>query len=430
MSSDRLGARSGREALSPASPAPAFSSQRITLTFVLFFMAGGGGSVDTAAFGTLAPIIKPSLHLSNFDITFTAGLSFLLWGIFGYFFAGNLSDRLASRKKVGVPASAATGIFAGLTGAVGGAAGLGLVRALQGAASGCTFPMMYSAAVELSHQKWRALVTGVMAAGYPAWAGFVAPAVTPPLAHTLGWRAPFFIWGAFGLVLSVALWFVWVDVIPPKVESIVASRDIRHATSLGEVLRYRNVILGFVINVLMYGAINLVIFVAPLYLVEIRGFSLAAAGFVVSGWGIGGVIGGVLLPFVSDFAGRKWVGTGGLVVGSLFFCGLVTFSGQDFLFTVMILFGVFFQGVFVLYEAVIPGETVPTEIRGKAISLTNAGATTIGGGLITLVVGSLSAFVGLTGMLVAAIVIAFLAAAVSLAVTETNAAVTARRSPT
>jgi len=111
--------------------------------------------------------------------------------------------------------------------AVGSVMGFAAVRAMLGIGEGGNFPAAIKATAEWFPRRERALATGIFNSGANIGAVF-APAIIPPLAIWLGWRAAFVVIGALGLIWIV----VWMTLYKPADQR--RAEDVDGAAAIDE----------------------------------------------------------------------------------------------------------------------------------------------------------------------------------------------------
>jgi ACS family hexuronate transporter-like MFS transporter len=177
------------------------SRYRWTVCALLFF-ATVINYMDRQILGLLAPVLQHDIGWSQVQygrivIAFSA---FYALGLLGF---GRVVDWLGTRVSYAM-AMLIWSVAAMLHAAVGSVAGFAAVRALLGIGEGGNFPAAIKATAEWFPRRERALATGIFNSGANIGAVF-APAIIPPLAIALGWRAAFIVIGALGIVW-IAVW--------------------------------------------------------------------------------------------------------------------------------------------------------------------------------------------------------------------------------
>ena len=141
--------------------------------------------------------IKAALHLSNEQFGWVLAAFALAYAIFEIP-SGMLGDRIGP-KKVFIRIVIAWSVFTALTGLATGLASLLIIRFLFGAGESGTYPNSI-----LTVSRWFPVSETGRAL---SWVGIgsqigaaLAPLIIVPIAMAYGWRAPFFVVGAIGLV--------------------------------------------------------------------------------------------------------------------------------------------------------------------------------------------------------------------------------------
>ncbi len=211
---------------------------------------------------------------------FTLGLG--LCGIL----AGTMVQRYG-RKNTMLIGIAIYSIFTLLTGVAVGFADMFLYRAFTGAGEAMQNAALFTAVGTYFYRN-RAMALGVLNFAYGI-GGFFGPLFgTQIFARTGTWQTPFYIYGVLGLIFTVL-----IALVVPKVFTEAADRAVPDAASdrSGGKLWNRNVVLcaitAAVIGVSMYGYIGLY----ATYLRTELHYSVPAAGFALSMFGIGALMG-------------------------------------------------------------------------------------------------------------------------------------------
>ncbi|MDB5117506.1 MAG: transporter [Mucilaginibacter sp.] len=246
--------------------------------------------------------IKADLHLSNEQFGWVLAAFALAYALFEIP-SGMLGDRIGPRK-IFIRIVLWWSFFTALTGLVGGLISLLIIRFLFGMGESGTYPNSI-----LTVSRWFPLNEMGKAL---SWVGIgsqigaaLAPLIIVPIAVAYGWRAPFFVIGAIGLVW-VAVCYTWFRDFPaqvknmPTAEKELITSSCRHKDQQHQVpwkLIFRNSTLWPLM--LMYFCCQWAnyFFIAwmPVYLQEGRGFSenamkqITSTLFIV---GIGGFLAG------------------------------------------------------------------------------------------------------------------------------------------
>lgn len=409
-------------AAAAASSAPTSSSTsvlprgKVIAALITLFAGGVCLGFDQAALGIVLPTLRETFHFGGVGSAWAGGIQSLPEGLVGFFIAGALSDRIGNRKPVLLASLAAFAAMTWLTAVANGLPALLGARALMGVFAGGWIAMMFSMATELPAPKWRAQTVGFITASIPIGLGLLAPKIMPQIAASAGWRTMFLIIGVPAIVVAVAGIFTIPRGISSHVDPLEETRS--SALSIWEAFRHRNVVLSIFLSGLLYCTLTLFVVFGIVYFKE-QGLTIPQAGNLLSAWGIGGAIGAMTVPRLSDWLGRRPT----VVIGSLLAAASVfTFiqSGGGVLQTIgLVGVGYFVQGTLAIVIMLVPGETVEDRLRGKAIGLADVGTTTLGGGVFSISLGSIGASFGLHTTFLLGVACCVLCAALALALRET-----------
>jgi MFS family permease len=187
-----------------------------------------------------------------------------------------------------------------------------------------------------------------------------------------------------------------------------------------DVLKFRNIVLATLISLCFMAWLWTLLSFTTLFLTKVKGFPMTTAGFIMSGWGLGGAIGMFVVPSASDFIGRR----SALAISALL-GGLMTlwfaFAGPNMILLYFTGFaaGLFGWGAYPLFVSVIPSETVPFGLAGLAVGIPTGVGEIVGAGILPVVGGITSDAFGLGFTMVAAGIAPIVASALGLFITET-----------
>lgn len=390
--------------------APARFSARYEFGLVvLFFFTWGAVFLDRMSVLYLAPFIAPDLKLTHADVGLLASALAVAWAISSLVF-GAISDRFG-RRPVLVPAVFAFSLLSWLSGIARSFGQLFSVRTLMGVAEGPTWSTITATIEESSLPERRGRNVGVVVSAAALVGLALAPILTTQIAARWGWRAACFVAGVPGLVLGIILWkFVR--------EPGEAAAHLHPKPSLAgylSLLRYRNMLLcclgsaGFMTWLWVMSAF------APLYITEVNKDSATFAGLILAASGLGAFLWGLLLPWLSDYTGRKPA----LLVVALVSAAVPLTYQIPFLIShpwLMAVAGFIANGgqcIAALTLVVIPTESVPQQFAATAIGLATLVGEIIGGTVAPAISGAIADRHGLGSSLwiaAAGALIVFLAA--------------------
>lgn len=326
--------------------------------------------LDRYSINTLMPFMLKDLRLNNAQIGLASSALALSWAL-SQMTIGRISDVLGRRKPFLVSAVLIFSLCSFATGLATSFATLLAARLFMGLSEGPVPGMSLAITAEASSERRRGVNGSVLVNVMPALIGIGAPALLIGVTQAWGWRQAFFVAGAPGLVMTLVLLLFLRE---PSRSSPAASSEGTApagsaAPSILSILRVRNIRICALIMTLLLAVGGIMNAFAPLYLIKVRHFTPLQLAGILSVMGLCAVLGGPLLPAVSDRIGRKpalifglWFSMTG-IVGILFFHGpiwaLAAILGLSFLG----------GGVGSLLVLTVPTESLPRGGFGTAIGL-------------------------------------------------------------
>jgi MFS family permease len=363
----------------------AYEWKMVWLLAVLFGIVG----LDRLVVVYLFPILIPELGLSNTQAGAIASVLALTWALSTYVLGG-VSDR-HGRKKVLIYSGIFFSLMTWMTGAVKSFTGMLVVRGLLGVGEGGVFSASVATLAEISTPKRRGLNMGIHQAFFPLLGIGLGPIIATQLSLYMPWEWVFFLLGIPGLILTVLLAKLMRE--PRKVS---VERDAHKSAPLTSVLKFRNIWVTTVIGSLFQTGLFVFSTFVALYLTQVVGLSLSTTGLIVSGWGFGGFIGMIAVPALSDRWGRKPVlVTCATIYGLLMLAFALSHAGPWVMFSILFAAGIFGFGIAPLFLAVIPSESVPSNMTGAAVGVPTGVSELIGGVLMPVIAGGLADLYGL-----------------------------------
>lgn len=363
----------------------AYEWKMVWLLAVLFGIVG----LDRLVIVYLFPILIPELGLSNTQAGAIASVLALTWALSTYVLGG-VSDR-HGRKKVLIYSGIFFSLMTWMTGAVKSFTGMLVVRGLLGVGEGGVFSASVATLAEISTPKRRGLNMGIHQAFFPLLGIGLGPIIATQLSLYMPWEWVFFLLGIPGLILTVMLAKLMRE--PRKV---TVERDAHKSAPITSVLKFRNIWVTTVIGSLFQTGLFVFSTFVALYLTQVVGLSLSTTGLIVSGWGFGGFIGMIAVPALSDRWGRKPVlVTCATIYGLLMLAFALSHAGPWVMFSILFAAGIFGFGIAPLFLAVIPSESVPSNMTGAAVGVPTGVSELIGGVLMPVIAGGLADLYGL-----------------------------------
>jgi MFS transporter, ACS family, hexuronate transporter len=387
----------------------------LSLNFgILFF--------DRNALNFLMPFVKPDLGLSDTQVgMLSSGLS-LTWAIAG-FAVGALSDRLGSRKPIIVLGTLAFCLCSVVSGLAASFAMLLGARILMGAAEGGVMPVSHSIVAAEVDEEHRGLAMGVAQnLGSNVLGSALAPLVLVPIALVFGWREGFFLAAVPGLISAALIWFL-VKEPEPRVEG---GHEAPRAT-LTTAFADNNVRLCALISILLVSYLVVTWAFMPLYLTEQRHFAPDTVKWLMATLGISAGIGSFAVSALSDRIGRKPAIVGFSFLGIILPLAAMSFTGSSWIMALIFFFGWALNGVFPLFMATIPSESVDPRLTASLTGIVMGIGEVVGGVLSPALAGRLSDVYGRDSIMWMMMLLCVAAGFVGLGLRETAPRVLARR---
>lgn len=416
------------------------SSYENKLLAVLFFTVGFV-FFDRLSINFLFPFMREEFALTNSQIGLLTSALAVTWAISGIVLS-TYAENLNKRKPVLVCAVIVFSICSIGSGLATTFLGLLVARAVMGLAEGPVLPISQTLMSIASSDSRRGFNMGFVQASAGGLLGAVlAPMLVVPLAAAYGWRVAFFVAGIPGLIIAI---FLYKLVTEPNRQSLAAQPQVGAGGaarpdkpgSFTHLLGNRNIALCLPISCLFITWFIALTTFAPLYLMEQRGFSSSEMGLLMTVLGVSSVIGGFVVPGLSDRIGRRPT----MIAFSLL-AGLVplvlVYAHVSMPVLALLLFLTYFgYGVFPIFLATIPAESIGIAHAGKAIGLVIGIGELVGGFFAPMLEGYAADRYGAHAPFLIASVATLLAALLSVALRETApaklraaAASGAKRSP-
>lgn len=333
--------------------------------------------MDRLLIAYLFPVLVPEFKLSFAQVGLLIAVTSMMWGVF-IIIGGMLGDKYGRRPLI----LAATLIFSLFSWATGLASNLGQlfgIRAVNGAAEGLYPSNAIATIAEESTPSRRGLNLGIWMMGYPAGGLFFAAIYGTFMASTLGWRWAFYLTIIWGAVMAAIFWrFI------REPASTLARQKARKegradvvktadgaTVGYGDVLRNRNVVVLMVTALIYFIWVYIVITFGTLYLTQIGKMDLITAGAVFSFFGIGAILGSIVIPWLSDSIGRRPAMMIGFLGATVFTLAFAYLGGTNVALSALLLFlsGFFGFACASLVTSTGPAEAVPFTMAGLAVGL-------------------------------------------------------------
>jgi ACS family hexuronate transporter-like MFS transporter len=370
---------------------------------------------DRAALSFLTPFLKPELGLSNTQVGLLASALSLTWSI-AAFGMGNLSDRIDKRKLPLILCTVAFSLCSFVSGLAASFAMLIAARLLMGLAEGGVMPISHAMVAHEVSPERRGIAQGIaQSVGSNFLGGFVAPVVLVAFASIYGWRNAFFLAGVPGLVSALLLLWLVREPLTPKVEHAVKESK----KGIGDVLKKRNIVICMMLSVLLLSHLSICMAFMPLFLTESRHLSAGAASWLMGTLGISATIGGFAICALSDRIGRRPVMVIMPLLGVILPLAAMFYDGSLGVIAAIFFFGWGLNGIFPLFMATVPSESVDARHVATALGLCMGSGEVLGGVMAPALAGSAADAWGLKAPLWIMIGLSIAAGLTALGLTET-----------
>ncbi len=371
---------------------------------------------DRNAVGVLTPFILDDLQLSASQLGMLSSMLALAWAISAYVFAA-MSDRKGARKPFILGSILVFSACSALSGLAGSFGFLLLARIVMGVAEGPFLPICLSVMNRESSPHRRGMNAGIMQNVFAALLGTtLAPLVLTALAQQFDWRVTFFLTGIPGLICA---FLVWKFMKEPEPESGTGeTHEAINFSALG-MLKEHNIRVCALIAICLVSWFLVTLTFIFLFLPAMRGLTPGETGAVTSAMGISTMLGGFLVPGLSDRIGRKPV----MIVFT--FIGMVTpltalfFDGPLWMMGVLFFIGWSATGSFPLFMGVVPGETVNPKLAASSMGLVVCIGELVGGFASPWLAGIMADATSLNAPMYFCLVCAFLSGIAALFLKET-----------
>jgi MFS family permease len=382
----------------------------LTFGFVFF---------DRNAMAYLGPYVQPDLHLTNTQLgMLSSALSFAF--ALSAFGVGYLSDRTGKRKSILLITVIVFSLCSGLSGFAGSFAMLFASRMLMGVAEGGILPISQSLIALESDERRRGLNMGVMQnLGSNLIGSSVAPLALGYIAATYHWRTAFYIAAIPGLICALLIWLYVREPKTHEIHSAQAHTSSSTSMTVAEMFRYRNMWLCVGMSIFMVAWMVLGWVFLPVLYANYLHIPASSADRLMALLGISAAVFAFIVPGLSDKLGRKPVMIVFTVIGVLYPLAALHYSGSLATLGVLIFIGWSASGVFPLFMATVPSETIPAKYVATSLGLVVCVGEVIGGTVGPTLAGRLADLYGLQAPMYMAIVCAAVATVFTLFLKET-----------
>jgi MFS transporter, ACS family, hexuronate transporter len=399
--------------------------------WMVFVLCAAFGFVmfDRFALSNLQNYIIADLKISYTQLGIATSVFAFSWAIIGLF-GSYIADTRVSRKKLLAIIVFFFSICSMLTGMVTGFAMLIGVRLLMGAFEGPVMPVSQSFIIPQSSPHRRGMNMGLMqvsAVGLVSTT--LGPLVQVALAESIGWRTTFVLTVVPGILISIMIWKVLIN---PATSLSADGADVKEKkpkekVNYGEIFKNRNVILSIIGTIFLLCWYVCTLTYGVGYLTKIKGLTNSQMSYVMSAFGIGAILWGVLIPRLSDKFGRKPMVIIAALMGICAPLGIVYAPANVPLLMFIAFFGWGGTGVNALMQSTIPAESGDPRFVSTIIGSNQATGELIGSTLGALLLGIVADKAGLEMVMILSAACMGVCFLVSLFYKESAPLVVARR---
>lgn len=367
----------------------------------------------------------------------------IAWAVAGYI-GGVIADLARAKKKILLICVLLFSILSLSTGFAGGFVALMAIRFMMGVVEGPVLPLNQTIMINESTPSRRGLNAGLMqTSAVGLISSLLGPIICVALAESIGWRATFYITIIPGIIICIMIWFIikepvikghnvvdeLLDRSVENQDAAAAAAEIDEKPTFKESLQMfknRNVLVSILAGIfILYWYICTLSF-TPAFLVGFKGMSPVDMGFIMSCYGIGAIIWGIVIPRLSDIVGRKPMVIIGALLSILANLGLLM-SDNMAVMAVCCIVGWAGAGIFPLFESAIPAESVDPKYSTSAIGLVQLVGELVGAGLGAALCGFIGDTMGLDVAQWTCLIAIVIAAVIAFAYYETAPNVVAKR---
>ncbi|QRY78144.1 MFS transporter [Pseudomonas sp. PDNC002] len=341
----------------------------------------------------LFPSMMKDLQLNYQDLGNISAVLAIAWGV-ASILMGRLSDRVG-RRKVIIPAVVVFSLLAGFSGLATGVGALLVIRVAMGAAEGAFTPTSIAATGEASHPSRLGMNMGFQQAFFPLLGLGLAPILATQLLLVLpSWRWVFAVVALPGLLIA---WLLYRTLREPSdvvtAQALVEPVPAAHWTT---VLRYHNVVVNMLGMLVMQMCLSVVAVILPNYLTDFLLLDMQQMGFVMSALGLGGFLGMLIVPAISDHLGRKPVGLLCCLATAVCIALMINTGARPFILFTLLALAMFFNFAIVcMVVGPLTSESVPAALTSTATGMVVGIGEVFGGGVFPAVAGYIAQHYGI-----------------------------------
>ena len=390
-----------------------------TAVLLILALVNGVVALDRLAVNFLSPYIIADLGLSNTQLGLLSSALSGAISISGLLFAA-LADRTGKQKTILVCMLIAFSLMSGGAGIAISFATLFLARLALGVTEGPLVPLTQTIMGAASAPTRRGFNMGTMQIGGAFLVGaMLGPILAVQFAERIGWQATFFLSALPGLVSALLVVLFVRQPVQARSSASETATAPAELPSIRALLRSRNLLLSMAIASLFTAWITIQNVFLPRYLTELMGYTPQTMSWMLSLSGLGGLVGGILIPALSDRFGRKPMTVLTGFASVLVPLALLTVASAPAMLGIAFVVGGLVVGCAPLVCAIIPSESVAPGRVTTAVALSMCSAELVGGVLSPPLAGLAADAWGLRAPFYLDIILALACGLLALALKET-----------
>lgn len=366
---------------------------------IILSLAFGFVMFDRLAIANLQTFVMEDLGITYTQLGLATSVFSFSWSIVGLF-GSYIADTRVSRKKLLAALVFCFSVCSMLTGMVTGFAMLLVVRLLMGAFEGPVMPVSQSFIIPQSSPHRRGMNMGLMqVSAVGLISSMLGPLIQVALAESIGWRAAFVVTIIPGIIISFLIWKFLVNPDTAVNAGETGAEKPREKINYIELFKNRNVILSLVGTLFLLCWYFCVLTYGPGYLTKVKGLTDSQMSWVMSSFGVGAILWGVLIPRLSDKYGRKPLVSIAALMGIIAPLGMVAAPASVPLLMFIAFVGWGGTGVNALMQSTIPAESGDPRFVSTIIGSNQLTGELLGATLGAILCGMVADRYGLTAVM-------------------------------
>lgn len=363
-----------------------YEFRAITLLAVGFGLVG----LDRFIINPLFPVIAEDLGLTYQDLGLISGVLAFTWG-FAALFAGKITDRIGS-KKVLIISVVLFSILVATSGLATGLISLLVIRALMGLAEGGFVPASIIATVQAAKPSRVGMAVGIQQMAAPFIGLGLGPLVAVGLLMVLpSWEWVFAAVALPGFLVAYLMHRILIDQ-PVEATAPESAPEV----SFMDALKIRNILFASVGIIFFLAALHPLGAFMPNYLVDYKGIAMEEMGVIMSGLGVGGVLGMIIIPAISDRIGMKITIAGAMVLTLLAALVIAVLEPTNILMVACLFFvSAGASGAIAITVGPFVSASVPPAIAATSTGLVVGIGEMVGGAIAPALAGGLAENMGI-----------------------------------